>query len=332
MSVERRASVLMSILGSWRLHRQWSRAKAEGKQLVGEAKRILRKKRYRIPEPVASLMTAAVVEVDVACKGRNLERLRNAIADIDDKMDEYLAFARKSSTRQYAESISLALGVALFLRAFVVEAFQIPSGSMIPTLAVGDHIFVSKFAYAITLPFSDEVIATLGKPERGDIIVFKYPPDQSVDYIKRVVGLPGETLEVRHNEVFIDGRPMAREELPEPCVTNDGDGFRDEGQPCEVWKEHLESKAHETYQMPLRSTSSDFGPVTIPPDRYFVMGDNRDNSKDSRVWGFVPFELIKGRALVVWWSRDPARGGLSPSGIIDWFSSIRWGRFFQPVR
>ena len=224
MNVERRASVLMSILGSWRVHRQWSRAKAEAKQLASDAKRLLRKKRYRIPEPVASLMTAAVVEVDVARKGRNLERLRNAIADIDDKMDEYLAFARKSSTRQYAESISLALGAALFLRAFVVEAFQIPSGSMIPTLAIGDHIFVSKFAYAISLPFSNEVIATLGKPKRGDIIVFKYPPDQNIDYIKRVLGLPGETLELRHNQVFIDGRPMPREESRESCVPNSEGG------------------------------------------------------------------------------------------------------------
>jgi signal peptidase I len=334
MDVERRASVLMSILGFWRARRQWSRARDEAKQLVGDARRILRKKRYRIPEPVASLMTAAVVEVDLARKGRNLERLRKAIADIDDKMDEYLAFARKSATRQYAESIGLALGVALFLRAFVVEAFQIPSGSMIPTLAIGDHIFVSKFAYTISLPFSNAVIATLGKPKRGDIIVFKYPPDQTVDYIKRVVGLPGETLELRHNQVFIDGSPVPREELRESCVQNDDDEFKDglERQPCEVWLEHLGGKAHETHQMPLRWTSSNFGPVTIPMNHYFVMGDNRDNSKDSRVWGFVPFELIKGRALVIWWSRDPARGGLSPSGIVDWFSSIRWSRFFQPVR
>ncbi len=334
MDVERRANVLISILGSWRAHRQWSRAKAEAKRLVGDAKRILRKKRYRIPEPVVSLMTAAVVEVDAARKGRNLERLRKAIADIDDKMDEYLAFARKSATRQYAESIGLALGVALFLRAFVVEAFQIPSGSMIPTLAIGDHIFVSKFAYAISLPFSNAVIATLGKPKRGDVIVFKYPPDQTVDYVKRVVGLPGETLELRHSQVFVDGRPMPREELRQSCGPNDDGGFKDdvERQPCEVWLEHLDSKSHETHQMPLRWTSSNFGPVTIPPGHYFVMGDNRDNSKDSRVWGFVPFELIKGRALVVWWSRDPAHGGLSPSGIVDWFSSIRWGRFFQQVK
>jgi signal peptidase I, bacterial type len=325
--------MLMSILGSWRAWRQWSHANAEAKQLVGEAKRILKKKRYRIPESVAATMTAAVSEVEAARKGKDLERLRQAIADIDGKMDEHLAFARKSATRQYAESIGLALGVALLLRAFVVEAFQIPSGSMIPTLEVGDHIFVSKFAYAIGIPFSNAKIAELGKPRRGDIIVFKYPPDQSIDYIKRVVGLPGETLEVRHNEVFIDGRPMAREQLRESCVANDGAGFdgEDERHPCEVWLEHLDGKSHVTHQEPIRSNASDFGPVKIPPGHYFAMGDNRDNSKDSRVWGFVPFELIKGRALIIWWSRDPARGGLSPSGVADWFTSIRWRRFFQRV-
>jgi signal peptidase I len=329
--------MVMSILGSWRAWRQLSHATAEAKQLVGEAKRILRKKRYRIPESVATTMTAALGEVEAARKNKNLERLRQAITGLDAKMDEHLAFARKSATRQYAESIGLALGVALLLRAFVVEAFQIPSGSMIPTLEVGDHIFVSKFAYAVSIPFSNAKIAELGKPKRGDIIVFKYPPDQSIDYIKRVMGLPGETLEVRHNEVFIDGLPMAREQLHQSCVADDNKDFGkdfdgdDDRHACEVWLEHLETKSHVTHQEPLRSTSSDFGPVKIPAGHYFAMGDNRDNSKDSRVWGFVPFELIKGRALVIWWSRDPARGGLSPSGVVDWFTSIRWRRFFQRV-
>jgi signal peptidase I len=203
--------MLLNIFETWRAHRQWSRAKVEAKQLVGETKRILKKKRYRIPESVAATMMSSVAEVEAARKGNVFERLRLAIVDLDGKMDQYLAFARKSAARQYAESIGLALGVALLLRAFVVEAFQIPSGSMIPTLEVGDHIFVSKFSYAVGIPFTNAKIALLGTPKRGDIIVFKYPPDQSVDYIKRVVGLPGETIEVRHNEVFIDGRPMARE-------------------------------------------------------------------------------------------------------------------------
>ena len=210
----------MSILGPWRTWRQLRNASAEAKQLVGEARRILKRKRYRIPESVQSTMATAVDEVVAARQGKDVERLRQAITDLDGKMDEHLAFARKSAARQYAESIGLALAVALLLRAFVVEAFQIPSGSMIPTLDVGDHIFVSKFAYSIGIPFTNTKLAELGKPKRGDVIVFKYPPDQSIDYIKRVMGLPGETLEVRHNEVFINGKPVQREHLA-PYTYND---------------------------------------------------------------------------------------------------------------
>jgi signal peptidase I len=324
--------MVMSIFASWRRYRQLGRAKAEAKQLVGETRRILKKKRYRIPESVAASLGAAVAEVEAARKAKDLEGLRQANSDLDGKMDEHVAFARKSATRQYVESIGLALGVALLLRAFVVEAFQIPTGSMIPTLDVGDHIFVSKFAYAVGIPFTNVKIAKLGAPKRGDIIVFKYPPDQSMDFIKRVVGLPGETVEVHHNEVFIDGRPMPRELLPEPCNPREGDSDVDESlRPCEVWLEHLGEKSHRLHQFAHRTDASEYPPHKIPPNHYFVMGDNRDNSRDSRVWGFVPYDLVKGRALIVWWSRDPSRGGLSPAGIADWFKSIRWGRFFGRV-
>jgi signal peptidase I len=338
--------MVQSILDSWRAHRQWRRAKAEAKQLVGEAKRILKKKRYRIPESVAATVKAAIDQVEAARQGDDFERMRQAITELDGRMDEHLAFARKSSARQYAESIGLALGVALLLRAFVVEAFQIPSGSMLPTLEVGDHIFVSKFAYAVGIPFSNVKLAKLDKPKRGDIIVFKYPPDQNVDYIKRVVGLPGETIEVRRNEVFIDGKPMPRELAGTACVNDDAGPAESEGgearHPCEAWLERLGEVTHLTHQDP-RLPPSNFPagglslsgfrpePVKIPPGHYFVMGDNRDNSRDSRFWGFVPYELIKGRALVIWWSRDPGRGGLSPAGVVDWFKSIRWRRFFQRV-
>jgi signal peptidase I len=322
----------MGLLSSWRRYREWSQSKAEAKQLVGETKRILKKKRYRIPESVATTLGAAVTEVEEARKSGDPERLRQANSELDGKMDEHVAFARKSAGRQYAESIGLALGVALLLRAFVVEAFQIPTGSMIPTLEVGDHIFVSKFSYAIGIPFTNIKLAELGKPKRGDIIVFKYPPDQSMDFIKRVVGLPGETIEMHHNELFIDGRPMPREFQPNPCTTKDGDNEIDElVRPCEVWSENLDGKLHQTHQFTNRTDASDFPPRKIPDGQYFAMGDNRDNSRDSRVWGYVPYDLIKGRALIVWWSRDPSRGGLSPAGIADWFKSIRWGRFFQRV-
>src|SRR5439155_15472210 len=129
--------------------------------------------------------------------GDELDNMRKAIATLDDAMDAHLSKARKSTVGEYSESIGVAVAVALLLRAFVVEAFQIPSGSMIPTLEVGDHIFVSKFSYGLVVPFSNKKIFEFRHPSRGDVIVFKYPQDPSIDYIKRVVGLPGETVELR---------------------------------------------------------------------------------------------------------------------------------------
>ncbi len=175
----------------WRSRSEWKRARLEGRHLVKESRRILKKKSYRIPEATASLVAAQGDAVDEARKGHtpeDLERARKAIGALDDTMDEHLSFARKSTVREYSESIGVAVAIALLLRAFVVEAFQIPSGSMIPTLEVGDHIFVSKFAYGLTIPFTHTKIAQLEEPRRGDISVFKYPLGQSTDYIKRVVG------------------------------------------------------------------------------------------------------------------------------------------------
>jgi signal peptidase I len=243
---------------------------------------------------------------------------------LDERMDQHLAFARKSTVREYSESIVVAVAIALLLRAFVIEAFQIPSGSMIPTLEIGDHIFVSKFAYGIGIPFTDKKILPWHEPQRGDVIVFKFPKDPSVDYIKRVVGLPGDKVEVRHNEIFINGNPMPRELVDAHFQYHKG-----VDRSWELWTEHLDGHAHSTLHEPDRLT--EFGPYTVDPRSIFVMGDNRDDSNDSRVWGTVPYELVKGKALIVWWSRDPARGGLSPSGVADWFASIRVRRFFHIV-
>lgn len=322
----------MGWFGLWRSYRQRQQAKAEAKQLLGEARRILKKKRLRIPESVSAALGDVMGDVELARKQGTLEELRKALGALDEALTKHVGFARKSSTRQYMESIGIALGVALLLRAFVVEAFQIPSGSMIPTLEIGDHIFVSKFAYSIGVPFTNVQLLTFGQPKRGDVIVFKYPPDQSVDYIKRVVGLSGETVSVRRNEVFINGQPLHRQAHPGACETSDMAWFGDEFEraPCELWSEQLDGREHFLHQDP-RQLPSDFPPIKIPEGQYFVMGDNRDNSKDSRVWGFVPADLIKGKALIIWWSRDPARGGLSPKGIVDWFASIRGRRFFQKV-
>jgi signal peptidase I len=184
---------------------------------------------------------------------------------------------KKSAVREYAEAIILAVILALFVRAFVIQAFKIPSGSMIPTLLVGDHILVNKFAYGIKIPFTDKMVFRFWDPQRQDVIVFIYPLDTSKDFIKRVIGLPGETLQVINKKIYINGSaiedPHAHYSTSEILPGN-------------------------VYQR------DNFGPVTIPADSYFVMGDNRDKSLDSRFWGVVTREAIKGKAFIIYWSWD----------------------------
>jgi signal peptidase I len=184
---------------------------------------------------------------------------------------------KKNIVREYAESIIVAVILALIIRTFIVQAFKIPSGSMEDTLLIGDHLLVCKFLYGTKIPFTDSKILKIRDPKRGDVIVFEYPEDPSKDFIKRVVGIPGDVVEGRDKKVFVNGKPFEN--------------------PHEI---HKESDIIPKAQNP-RDT---FGPVTVPPDSYFVMGDNRDRSYDSRFWGFVKSSKIKGLAFIKYWSWD----------------------------
>jgi signal peptidase I len=203
--------------------------------------------------------------------------------------------AKKSQLRDWTEALIVAAILALIIRTFVVQAFKIPSGSMEDTLLIGDHLLVNKFIYGTQLPFSDDPVLAIRQPERGDIIVFEFPEDKDKsyfkrrDFIKRVVGLPGDTIEIRNKNVFVNGE---RYITPE-AVYKDGNltaGPRD--------------------NMP---------PVTVPDDKYFVMGDNRDRSYDSRFWRFVDRSAIKGLAFIKYWSWDSEK--FMP----------RWGRIGRPI-
>jgi signal peptidase I len=207
---------------------------------------------------------------------------------------------KKSVVREYAEAIAIAILLALFIRTFVVQAFKIPSGSMLPTLLIGDHLLVNKFIYGIRVPFSGKVLVPLKDPKSGDIIVFKFPKDRSIDYIKRVVGVPGDKIEVKNKKVY------RNDKLAE-------DPF-----------------AHFTSTTILPGSVSpkdNFGPITVPEGKYFVMGDNRDNSSDSRFWGFVETNDVLGKAMIIYWSWDIDKPLLS----VDRFSSIRWGRLADVI-
>jgi len=183
---------------------------------------------------------------------------------------------KKSTFREYVEAFIIAIVLALFIRTFIIQAFKIPSGSMEPTLRVGDHLLVNKFIYGVKLPFLRKTLIPVSTPERGDIIVFIYPVDRSKDFIKRVIGLPGEKVEVKGQRILVNDKPI-----------EDPSGYY--------------SKTRELVEN-FGDNRGRFQPVVVPEGHYFVLGDNRDNSRDSRFWGTVPSELIKGKAFIIYWS------------------------------
>jgi signal peptidase I len=208
---------------------------------------------------------------------------------------------KKSLVREYAEAIGIAIFLALAIRTFVIQAFTIPSGSMMDTLLVGDYILVNKFIYGAEIPFMGWHLLGLRQPQRGDIVVFKYPLDEKRDFIKRIVAVSGDELVLKDDQVLINGRPT-----PEPFSKPGASGFAPPryladrgGEPC------LAQAAISREKYP-----DQFGPVVIPPGYYFVMGDNRDNSQDSRYWGCLKREHIRGKAFMIYWSWNGNDGWL----------------------
>jgi signal peptidase I len=200
---------------------------------------------------------------------------------------------KKSGLRENIEAILLAIVLALFIRTFVIQAFKIPSGSMKQTLLIGDHILVNKFLYGIKIPFSQTTIIPIKNPKRGDIIVFKFPEDPSKDFIKRVIGVAGDVIEVRDKRVYVN----------HTLLNHDYGIYTDP---------HI---------IPgVIQPRDNFGQVVVPEHSLFVMGDNRDQSYDSRFWGFVDLEAVKGKALIIYWSWDKGEFG------------VRWDRIGQLLK
>jgi signal peptidase I len=203
----------------------------------------------------------------------------------------------KSKTREYIESLLIAVIIALFVRSVFIQAYKIPSGSMEPTLLIGDHLLVNRLSYVVKVPYFDNVLYTLGKPKRGDVIVFRYPENIKVDYIKRVIATEGDTVEIKDKVIYING-----------VKTTDSWG-------------HYQN----TPPLPRELAPKDnFGPYTVPKDACFAMGDNRDNSADSRFWGPVRKEHLVGKALILYFSLN--------SGTRDPFEYIRWSRIGQLIK
>jgi signal peptidase I len=249
------------------------------------------------------------------------EAFIESLVRVDGEVDVRLGRWRKSEVREYLESILVAIAVAMALRAFVVEAFKIPSGSMIPTLQVGDHIFVSKFVYGPAIPLTDKRVWTSMPPHRGDVMVFAYPENPEQDFIKRVIALPGDKLEAKNGHPWINGWEVPHcyigvysyDEIDAPVPAHEGD----------LYMEFLEDEAFLTlYDHASGGFAERQGPFFVQPGEVYVMGDNRNNSHDSRLWfggkgGGVPFANIRGKALFVWLSMTDV--------------GIDWTRFGAPV-
>ena len=198
---------------------------------------------------------------------------------------------RKSLVREYAEALVIALFLALLIRTFIVQAFKIPSESMLSTLLVGDQLLANKFAYGVKFPFTHIYLYRNDDPKRGDIVIFEYPEDPDTDFIKRVIGIPGDVIEVRDKQLYRNGEAVK------------------------------ESYVRFSDPDTIMAKRDNFGPITVPANQYFVMGDNRDNSHDSRFWGCITREAIRAKAWRIYWSWGA-----------DGLSSIRWSRIGQKVQ
>jgi signal peptidase I len=225
---------------------------------------------------------------------------------------------RKSTIREYFESIVIAVILALFVRTWVVQAFKIPTGSMENNLLIGDHLLVNKFVFGPTLNPVEAVLLPVRDVRRGDIVVFKYPDEPERDFIKRVIGLPGETLELRNKKVYVNGQV-----LDEPYV-------------------HFLEPAADGQEITSFDVRERYGPVRVPDGQFFVMGDNRDNSQDSRYWGFLPRSYVKGRALMIYWSYESGREDYVENGfgasvkrlasvVTHFFTRTRWERLLHQI-
>jgi signal peptidase I len=284
-----------------------------------EARKLSKRSRGKIPEALAADVAAAMAALEEARSGDDIAAMRKQGDKLGALCDRHLAVFRKAAWRESFESVAIAVLVALLLRSFVVEAFKIPSGSMIPTLAIGDQIFVNKYIYGVRVPFTAKRIVDFSMPKRGEVVVFICPVPPNEDYIKRVIGLPGDEIVVRHNTLYVNGKPEQREALGKTTEID-----RDTSGPwhtfdANAFKETLGEHTYTVLQdVNVRPGTNDYGPYIVPEGHVFVMGDNRDHSFDSRAWGPVPLSNILGRSMFVWWSWG--RDGLNSARLGTWIN------------
>jgi signal peptidase I len=304
----------------------WSReyrVRKKARQVYSETKNLYAKNRSKVQPEIAALIKEKLGHTELALRNGNVSEIKLRTHELESITKEHLSKFGKSRLRQNVEALLFAVILALVIRTFIVQPFKIPSGSMIPTLLVGDHLLVSKFIYGTRIPFSDKIVLPLREIKHGDVVVFRYPNNESdpsrsgVHYIKRVVGLPGDRIDVDGRNLTING-----EEVPLDYVGDYYDGRF--GTKYDEYQEDLLGKKHIViYEKGREHTQRGNLPVVVPLGHVFVMGDNRDNSQDSRFWGFVPIHNIEGEAFVTHWSWDFENNSL--------LNKVRWNRIFSLI-
>jgi signal peptidase I len=240
---------------------------------------------------------------------------------------------RKSVGREYLESVVVAIMLALFIRTFIVQAFKIPTGSMEQNLLIGDHLLVNKLLYSPSAGAWEDALFAKRDVRRGDVIVFKFPEDPARDFIKRVVALPGETVAVRGKAIYINGKLLKED------YTFFGGNLGEPRKEQATGPEQLPPEAAENPRTEYLGPQNHYGPKVVPANQLFVLGDNRDNSRDSRFWDFLPRDQVKGRALLVYWSYEAKRDEYGDRSAFQWLKDTasalgktRWSRFFHLIR
>jgi signal peptidase I len=325
----------------WRLASKREQAlrklRHEARELFIEAERVFERVPSKLAPNAAERVAEQSLRVEDASLAADVPLLEKEVRALDKLHEELLGPYRKQSVWDTVSGFAKALAIALLIRTIFIEPYRIPSGSMLPTLEIGDQVFVNKFIYGVRIPFMNKVpFQIVRAPKRGDVIVFNNPADTDKDFIKRIVGIPGDRVELINEVVYINGVPQDRNLVSRDFIVHNmeyGQWMDDEEI---LYREDLDGVKHAVLQSPRPISPRNEGPFIVPERHVFVMGDNRDNSSDSRVGfvgqgtppAYVPYGNIKGKAMVVWLSLG--YGGLF-SGLFDG-TGLRLDRFFQPVR
>ena len=310
------------MIGSWyKKHRIIKKSQV----LLNSAKSIIKNNSDQLSPDTINIIKGQIENLEITINEKDPTKIESSYKILNSNYQEYLKKFSKSRIRQNIEAIVIALCLAFLIRTFVVQPFKIPSGSMIPTLLVGDHLLVNKFVYGTKVPFTSIKLLPIEEIKRGDVVVFKFPVEDSVNkgvhYIKRVIGLPGDEIDLKGRDVYINGKKVSQKFEGNFIYEESGIEIKTD--------RYIDTLSENNFDVIYKKGSMNTTkgklsyPLRVPENNIFVLGDNRDNSFDSRFWGFVPLGNISGKAFLVHWSWD-----FNNSNI---FKKVRWERIFSQI-